>query len=275
MKNNIREKIKEEKAAVTMLVVVTVLTFVAVLLSAYLTSTTLRKSQLKSDMKIQEIYGRDVNNVDEIYEELASVDREAPTCEITYTVLDDTSISYQFAFSESVENFSLEDIKIYNASSVNTGFNNTLTLSTSSPAYATTLTQNKTYAISFDYKCVSGTQEFEIGLYSDTDTNLPVNKFIATDGVQHEDYKIEVTSGEAQFKILAEIQESNNVTVSNLQIVEIQETQVETEALVKKDNKTYTLVAPYASTDKYVVILEEGVCTDISQNNNKETLKVV
>ena len=67
--NNIRGKIKEEKAAVTMLVAVTVLTFVAVLLSAYLAVTTLRKTQLRSDIKLQEIYGRDVNRVDEIYEE--------------------------------------------------------------------------------------------------------------------------------------------------------------------------------------------------------------
>ena len=70
MKNNIGEKIKQEKAAVTLLVAITILTFVVILLGAYLTVTTYRKSKLKSDMKLQEIYGRDVNRVDEIYEEL-------------------------------------------------------------------------------------------------------------------------------------------------------------------------------------------------------------
>jgi len=275
VKNNIRGKIKEEKAAVTLLVFVTVLTFVAILMGAYLTVTTLRKSQLESDIRIQEIYGKDVNRVDEIYQELVSIDKEKPACKIDYSILDDESISYEFRFSESIKEFAVEDIKIYDASSVDTGFEDTLILSTSWPAYATTLTQNKTYAISFDYQCVSDSQEFEIGFYSETETNLPTKKFTATTETQHEEYRIEVTSAEAEFKILAQIQESNNVTLSNLQIVEIQESEAEKGALVKQDNKTYTLTAPYSSTAKYVVILEEGVCTDINENNNEETIKII
>lgn len=275
MKKNIREKVKQEKAAVTLLVGITILTFVVVLLGAYLTVTTYRKSQLKSDMRLQEIYGKDVNRVDEIYEELVAVDRQKPTCEITYTVLNDTSISCKFNFSESIKDFSADDIKIYNASSVNTGFSDILTLSTSSPAYVTTLAQNKIYAISFDYQCVSNTQAFEIGFYSETESNLPTEQFVATSQLQHVEYRIEVTSADAQFKILAQIQESNNVTLSNLQIVEIEETEVDKGALVKQDNKTYTIVVPYTSTNKYVVVLNEGVCTDINDNNNEEAIKIV
>ena len=86
---------------------------------------------------------------------------------------------------------------------------------------------------------------------------------------------MEVTSADAQFKILAQIQESNNVTLSNLQIVEIEETEVDKGALVKQDNKTYTIVVPYTSTNKYVVVLNEGVCTDINDNNNEEAIKVI
>ena len=275
VKNNIRGKIKEEKAAVTMLVAITILTFVSVLLSAYLAVTTLRKSQLRSDIKLQEIYGEDVNRVDEIYEGLVYVDNQKPTCDITYTVLNEASISYQFKFSKMVKGFSAEDVKIYNAVTVGTGFKDTITLSTSSPAYATYLTQGKTYAISFDYKCISGRQEFEIGFYSETQENLPKRIFTATEELQHEDYKIEVTDSEASFKILAEIEESNNVTLSNLQIVEIQETKIENGSLVKQDNLTYKLTAPYTNTQKYVVVLEKETYEDINNNKNEEIIKVV
>lgn len=275
VKNNIRVKVKEEKGAVTLLVFVTVLTFVLILLGAYLTVTTMRKSQLKSDIKIQEIYGKDVNRVDEIYEELVSTDRKIPTCEITYNIEDEASISYKFIFSESIKNFTLDDVKIYNAVSAKTGFEDTLTISTSSPSYATTLMQNKTYAISFDYQCVSGSQEFEIGFYSDTQTDLPISKFTATEQLQHQEYKIEATSVEAEFKILAQIQESNNVTISNLQIVEIEDTQVEKGYLEKKDNETYILLAEYTSSFKYVLIIEEGTYSDLNENANKEIIKVI
>ena len=78
MKRYLR-KMKNEKGAVTILVAVTVLTFVMVLLGAYLTVTALKQSQLKSDIRIQEVYGRDVNRVDEVYEEL--IQKNNPTIE--------------------------------------------------------------------------------------------------------------------------------------------------------------------------------------------------
>jgi len=275
VENNIREKLKEEKGAVTLLVFVTVLTFAAILLGTYLTVTTLQGSQAKSDIKIQEIYGRDVNRVDEIYEELAGIDKEKPTCQITYNVEEDESISYQFVFNEDIKDFTLNDVKIYNATTVNTGFENTLTLSTSSPAFATNLTQNKTYVVSFDYQCVSGTQEFEMGLYSETATNLPTNTLTAKEELQHEEYLLRHTSEGAQFKILAEIQESNNVTLTNVQIVEIEETEAEKGYLEELTESIYTLLAEYNSESKYVIMIEEESFTDLNGNPNKEIIKTI
>ena len=61
---------KSEKGAVTTLVLVTVLVFAAILSGIYITVAALQKSQLKSDLRIQEIYQADVDNIDEIYDEL-------------------------------------------------------------------------------------------------------------------------------------------------------------------------------------------------------------
>ena len=40
-----------------------------------MTSSTLRKSQAKSDIQIQEIYGKDVKDVDSVYEELVEANK--------------------------------------------------------------------------------------------------------------------------------------------------------------------------------------------------------
>lgn len=56
-----------EKGAVSVLIAITVLTFTTVLLGTFLTVSTLRESQLKSDKRIQDIYGKDVNEIDDIY----------------------------------------------------------------------------------------------------------------------------------------------------------------------------------------------------------------
>ena len=69
MKINLR-RVKDEKAAATTLVVVTVLSFLVILMGAFLTVTALRQSQLKSDIRIQEIYGQDVDKIDEVYDKL-------------------------------------------------------------------------------------------------------------------------------------------------------------------------------------------------------------
>ena len=276
MKKNVRKILKEEKGAVTLLVFVTVLGFVSILLAAYLAVTTLEKSQLRSDIKIQEIYAKDVNRVDEIYQELVSKDRQIPYCDVEYNInTDEESVLYELTFSEAIKDFTIEDVKIYNAIKVDTGFEDNLTLSTSSPAYATKLEQDKTYVVSFDYKCISDSQEFEIGLYSETESNLPTKKLNATDEIKHEEYKIQVTSSEVSFKMLAQIEGSNNVTLTNVQIVEMQDTQAEKGYLEKIGSLKYNLLAEYVNDSKYVFVLPYGVYSDMNGNLNKEIIVTI
>ncbi len=66
---NKKKLVKQEKGAISTLVLFTVLVFLAILMGSYLITTTLLKSQLKSNMRIAQIYGEDVDNVDEIYNE--------------------------------------------------------------------------------------------------------------------------------------------------------------------------------------------------------------
>lgn len=47
MAKNIRKKLEEEKAAVSLLVFITVMSFVIILTGAYFTVTTLRKSRVR------------------------------------------------------------------------------------------------------------------------------------------------------------------------------------------------------------------------------------
>jgi len=63
-------KNKGERGAISIFVVVTVLTFVILLIGGYLVTLTLQKSQLESDIRIKEVYGGDVNRIDEIYEQI-------------------------------------------------------------------------------------------------------------------------------------------------------------------------------------------------------------
>lgn len=72
MKMNLNNRFKRENGAVSTLVLITVLTFVALLSGAFITVTTMRETQLKSDKRIQEIYGQDVSMINEIYEEAIS-----------------------------------------------------------------------------------------------------------------------------------------------------------------------------------------------------------
>ena len=135
--------------------------------------------------------------------------------------------------------------------------------------------ENKKYIISFDYRCISNSQEFEIGLYSETVTNLPTKKFVAKTQIQHEDYIIDVKDTEAQFKILSQIQENNNVTLSNIQIIEINDKEIEKQEFEKINNAIYTLKAQYNENFKYVIILNKGICTDFNENTNKEKIQII
>ena len=62
--------LKKEKGAISTLVLFTVIMFITILMGVYFSITTKQKSQIKSDMRIKEIYGQDVERVDEVYNEI-------------------------------------------------------------------------------------------------------------------------------------------------------------------------------------------------------------
>lgn len=66
----IKNIIKNENGAVSALVLFTVLMFIVILMGVYLTITARQKAQIKSDMRIKQIYAQDVNNIDKVYNEL-------------------------------------------------------------------------------------------------------------------------------------------------------------------------------------------------------------
>lgn len=70
MKNKKIIEIKNEKGAVSALVLFTILMFITILTGVYLTITAKQKAQMKSDMRIKQIYAQDVNNIDNIYDEI-------------------------------------------------------------------------------------------------------------------------------------------------------------------------------------------------------------
>lgn len=65
------KKIKSEKGDIAALVVVTVLMFALILMGTYMAITNLRKSQLESDIRIQQLYGGDVDKIEEVYNTVA------------------------------------------------------------------------------------------------------------------------------------------------------------------------------------------------------------
>ena len=71
MKKN-KNIIKNENGAVSALVLFTVLMFIVILMGVYLTVTARQKAQIKSDMRIEQVYRKDVNNIDNVYNEIIS-----------------------------------------------------------------------------------------------------------------------------------------------------------------------------------------------------------
>ena len=72
--NNTRKNtIKSSKGAVSLLVAITIFTFIVILMGTYLTIMILRQSQYDSNMRIKQVYGEDVDNVDEIYDGIEQV----------------------------------------------------------------------------------------------------------------------------------------------------------------------------------------------------------
>ena len=63
---------ENEKGAISTLVLFTVLMMTAILMAVYVGVSSKTKSQLKSDIRLQEIYGAQANTIDSIYEEQAA-----------------------------------------------------------------------------------------------------------------------------------------------------------------------------------------------------------
>lgn len=199
-------------------------------------------------------------------------DKITTNCEITYEVLNNSYISYKFSFNKEVKNFDTKDIKLYNAKKQETLFGNNITLSISTPAYTVNVTQGKTYLVMFDYESIEN-EKFEFGLYSETVENLPTKTLTATTEKKHEEYKIKVNSSEEIFKIAINTQSSNNIKITNFEILEIENDNIERGAFVKLDKKLYTLVAEYNKDSRYIIIIDKETLTDLNENKNLEIVK--
>lgn len=269
------KKLKSQKAAVSVLVLITILTFVTVLTGAMIAATTLTKSQLESDMRIQEIYGKDVERVDEIYEELVSVDREGPVCTINTEVMNDTNAKYTFNFNEDVIGFSTEKVNVYNATLLSTNIGESFTLSSSLPTVSTNLELDKKYIITFDYKCVANKNGFTFGLYQDESTTNQIENLEATVNEKHEEYIVQTQKNIIQLKFKADVKDSNNITITNLKIAEVNENEVQKGNFVKIDNRTYTLVTFLNSRLEQFVVLNKNTFTDANNNGNIYSVKML
>ncbi len=63
-------KFKSEKGGITVFVIVAFLFIMAILIGIYWKSTNYQVTVLQAEQQIKDTYGRDVNNVDEIYNEI-------------------------------------------------------------------------------------------------------------------------------------------------------------------------------------------------------------
>ena len=100
---------KNEKGAISTLVAIMVICFSSILIGGYFTVTTLQKAQQKSNLKIQQMYSEQLNQIDEIYAEL----QEKKAISINYEPNggEDTADSLQSVLS--VANVEDEEVDIY------------------------------------------------------------------------------------------------------------------------------------------------------------------
>lgn len=69
-KNRRKSNLKNDKGSISVLIVVTILGFVIVLMAVFSLIMALQQAQLESDIKIKEIYGSDVNKIEEVYQSI-------------------------------------------------------------------------------------------------------------------------------------------------------------------------------------------------------------
>lgn len=70
-KMSFKRIIKKEKGAITAIVLVTVLFFVTILSTAYALISAQRRAQMQSQITVKDVYEKDLNSVQEIYNTLA------------------------------------------------------------------------------------------------------------------------------------------------------------------------------------------------------------
>lgn len=70
-KMSFKRIIKKEKGAITAIVLVTVLFFVTILSTAYALISAQRRAQMQSEITVKDVYEKDLNSVQEIYNTLA------------------------------------------------------------------------------------------------------------------------------------------------------------------------------------------------------------
>lgn len=70
-KMSFKRIIKKENGAITAIVLVTVLFFVTILSTAYALISAQRRAQMQSEITVKDVYEKDLNSVQEIYNTLA------------------------------------------------------------------------------------------------------------------------------------------------------------------------------------------------------------
>ena len=78
-----------------------------------------------------------------------------------------------------------------------------------------------------------------------------------------------------QLKFKADVKDSNNITITNLKIAEVNENEVQKGNFVKIDNKTYTLVTFLNSRLEQFVVLNKNTFTDANNNGNIYSVKML
>ena len=94
MKRMFKLNLKQDKGAATALVIFTVIMFVTILSGTYLIIMAKAKAQLKSDVRIQDVYLDDVINVNEIYNEI--VDNYLERVTVTFNANGGTGVMDNF-----------------------------------------------------------------------------------------------------------------------------------------------------------------------------------
>lgn len=173
-----KKKIKSEKGAIAALVVVTVLMFALILMGTYMAITNLRKSQLESDIRIQQLYGGDVDKIEEVYNTVAknitgglevgdyinynSGENGVITCRVLYEV--NSEYGLQIISDKNVKDITLGGNTFEEAK---TSYNNAIaTLNNEAEKYI-----NTNYVM--DARCVGSVPTVENGIFVDKNSENP------------------------------------------------------------------------------------------------------